>query len=71
MSGRPAAGRAFFEGLIRDHLDAGRPGQVSLVFDRKVRLAGPHPTPGTFRTQVITKGAGPRLACFYKSARLK
>jgi hypothetical protein len=23
---RPAAGRAFFEGLIRDHLDVGRPG---------------------------------------------
>jgi hypothetical protein len=68
---RPAAGRAFFEGLIRDHLDVGRPDQVSLVFGRKVRLTGPHPTPGTFRTHVITKGAGPRLVCFYKSARLK
>jgi hypothetical protein len=26
---RPAAGRAFFEGLIRDHLDVGRPDQVA------------------------------------------
>jgi hypothetical protein len=26
---RPAAGRAFSEGLIRDHLDLGRPDQVS------------------------------------------
>jgi hypothetical protein len=68
---RPAAGRAFFEGLIRDHLDLGRPDQVSLVFGRKVRLAGPAPTPGTFRTQVITRGAGPQVTCYYKSSRLK
>jgi hypothetical protein len=68
---RPAAGRAFFEGLIRDHLDLGRPDQVSLVFGRKVRLAGPHPTPGTFRTKVITRGVDPEIVCRYKSSRLK
>jgi hypothetical protein len=68
---RPAAGRAFFEGLIRDHLDLGRPGQVSLVFGRKVVLAGPHPTPGTFRTKVLTKGVDPQITCYYKSSRLK
>jgi hypothetical protein len=68
---RPAAGRAFFEGLIRDHLDLGRPDQVSLVFGRKVRLAGPHPTPGTFRTKVITDGVDPQIVCYYKSSRLK
>jgi hypothetical protein len=43
---RPAAGRAFLEGLIRDHLDLGRSDQVSLVFGPKVQLAGPHHTPG-------------------------
>jgi DNA-binding HxlR family transcriptional regulator len=68
---RPAAGRAFFEGLIRDHLDPGRPDQVSLVFGRPVRLAGPRPAPGTFRTKVITDGAGPQIVCYYKSSRLK
>jgi hypothetical protein len=68
---RPAAGRAFFEGLIRDHLDLGRPDQVSLVFGRKVVLAGPHPTPGTFRTKVLTKGVDPQITCYYKSSRLK
>jgi hypothetical protein len=68
---RPAAGRAFFEGLIRDHLDLGRPDQVSLVFGRKVVLAGPHPTPGTFRTKVITRGVDPQVTCYYKSSRLK
>jgi len=68
---RPAAGRAFFEGLIRDHLDLGRPDQVSLVFGRKVRLAGPRPTPGTFRTKVITRGVDPEIVSYYKSSRLK
>ena len=28
---RPQSGRAFFESLIRDHLDIGRPGQVVLL----------------------------------------
>jgi hypothetical protein len=68
---RPAAGRAFFEGLIRDHLDLGRPDQVSLTFGRGIRLAGPHPTPGPFRTKVITRGVDPEVACYYKSSRLK
>jgi hypothetical protein len=68
---RPAAGRAFFEGLIRDHLDLGRPDQVSLVFGRNIRLAGPHPTPGTFRTKVITRGVDPEITCYYKSSRIK
>ncbi len=64
---RPRAGRAFFEGVIRDHLDVGRPEQVVLVFNRKLR---PN-TPGTFRTKVITRGVDPQLSCRYKSARLK
>jgi hypothetical protein len=68
---RPAAGRAFFEGLIRDHLDLGRPDQVSLVFGRPVRLAGPRPTPGRFRTKVITDGVDPQIVSYYKSSRIK
>lgn len=64
---RPAAGRAFFEGLIRDHLDIGRPDQVALTFDRQINSR----TPGTFRTKVITEGVDPQLVCYYKSSRLK
>jgi hypothetical protein len=44
---------------------------VSLVFARKVRLAGPRPTPGTFRTKVITDGVDPQIVCYFKSSRLK
>jgi len=64
---RPAAGRSFFEQLIRDHLDVGRPESVSLIFDRRVNSR----TPGTWRTRVITKGVDPQISCYYKSSRIK
>jgi len=64
---RPQAGRTFFEGLIRDHLDVGRPDQVAIIFDRRINSC----TPGTFRTKVITRGVDPQLCCYYRSARLK
>ena len=64
---RPQAGRAFFEGLIRDHLDVGRPDQVAVIFGRRVNTK----TPGSFRTKVITKGVDPQVNCYYRSARLK
>ena len=64
---RPQAGRAWFEGVIRDHLDLGRPDQVALIFDRRITRK----TPGTFRTRVITKGVDPTLTCSYKSSRIK
>jgi hypothetical protein len=64
---RPQAGRAFFEGVIRDHLDIGRPSSVALIFDRKVNSR----TPGTFKTKVLTKGVDPQVSCTYKSSRIK
>ncbi len=64
---RPQAGRMWFEGVIRDHLDVGRPHQIALVFNRSINRT----TPGTFRTRVLTKGVDPTLCCYYKSSRLK
>jgi hypothetical protein len=64
---RPAAGRSFFEQLISDHLDVGRPDSVSLIFDKRVTAR----TPGTFRTKVITKGVDPQVNCHYRSSRIK
>ena len=50
---RPALrGREFFEEIIRDNLDLGRPNRVQLVFDRAVTKK----TPGEFRTRVIQDG---------------
>jgi len=68
---RPACGRIFFEQLIRDNIDIGRPDKVNIVFDRKIRLRGKNPTPGTFRTQVITTGACPYLYLYYKKTQVK
>jgi hypothetical protein len=68
---RPVAGRVFFEEVIRENLDLGRPDRVSLVFDRKVVTKGPRPTPGRFRTRVITAGVTPSLHVDYKHTKVK
>lgn len=64
---RPATGRAFFEEVIRDNLDLGRPDRVQLIFDRRVTRS----TPGSFRTRVITQGVYPSLHVDYKHSRIK
>jgi hypothetical protein len=71
MLDRPVSGRVFFEHVIRDNLDAGRPDQVSLIFDRKLRRTGPRATPGRFRTRVITEGVTPSLHIDYKHTAIK
>ena len=63
----PVTGRVFFEEVIRENLDIGRPSQVSLVFDRKINRR----TPGRFRTRVITDGVVPSLHVDYKKSRIK
>jgi hypothetical protein len=68
---RPMSGRVFFEQVIRDNLDAGRPDQVSLIFDRRLMRHGPRATPGRFRTRVITNGVTPSVHIDYKSTRIK
>jgi hypothetical protein len=68
---RPISGRVFFEQVIRDNLDAGRPDQVTLIFDRRLMRTGPRPTPGPFRTRVITEGVTPSLHIDYKHTKIK
>ena len=71
MLDRPVSGRVFFEQVLRDNLDIGRPEQVSLVFDRRVVRTGRRRTPGRFRTRVITEGVVPSLHIDYKNAKVK
>lgn len=68
---RPVSGRVFFEQVIRDNLDAGRPDQVALIFDRQLRRRGTAVTPGPFRTRVITEGVTPSLHSDYKHTKVK
>jgi hypothetical protein len=71
MLDKPVSGRVFFEQVIRDNLDIGRPDQVGLVFDRHLVRTGPRVTPGRFRTRVITEGVTPSLHVDYKQATIK
>lgn len=64
---RPLRGREFFEEVIRDNLDLGRPDRVQLIFDRAVTKK----TPGQFRTRVIQDGVYPSLHINYKDFDLK
>jgi hypothetical protein len=68
---RPVTGRIFFEQLIRDNLDIGRPDKVNIVFGRTIKQRGKFRTPGTFRTQVITTGTCPYLYLYYKKTHVK
>ena len=71
MLDAPVSGRVFFEQVIRDNLDLGRPDQVTLVFDRRLMRRGPRAIPGRFRTRVITEGVTPSLHVDYKHTTIK
>jgi hypothetical protein len=64
---RPLTGRVFFEEVIRENLDIGRPDQVQFIFGRRVTKR----TPGRFRTRVLTEGVTPSLHVDYKKSRIK
>jgi DNA-binding HxlR family transcriptional regulator len=64
---RPMRGREFFEQVIRENLDLGRPDKVQLIFDRRVIKT----TPGQFRTRVLTRGVTPTLHVDYKHSKIK
>ncbi len=64
---RPLSGRVFFEEVLRENLDMGRPDHVQLIFDRRVSRRTPTP----HRSRVITDGVIPSLHVDYKHSRIK
>jgi hypothetical protein len=64
---RPVHGRIFFEEVLRENIDLGRPDNLQLIFARRVTKR----TPGPFRTRVVREGVIPSLYVDYKSSRLK
>src|SRR5215468_5256180 len=64
---RLAHGRLFFEQVIRENLDLGRPEEVQLIFNRKISRN----TPGRFRTRIVTEEVTPSLHVYYKVTRIK
>jgi hypothetical protein len=62
-------GRCFFEEVIRENIDLGRPEQVQLIFDRKMQRKTA--TDGRCRTRILTEGVTPSLHVYYKNTHLK
>jgi hypothetical protein len=67
---QPVQGRHFFEELIRENLDLGRPDRVSLLFPTRLTKATPAP-PFGYRTRVITDGVNPSLHIEHKHSHVK
>jgi hypothetical protein len=64
----PRHARGFFEALIADNLDLGRPHNVEIIFNRRIR----RDTPGTFRTAIDRRdNGGVVVNIFYKHSRVK
>jgi hypothetical protein len=66
----PVQGRHFFEAVIRDNLDLGRPDRVGLLFPQRITRATVPPAYG-YRSRVITEGVEPSLHVEYKSSHVK
>jgi hypothetical protein len=63
----PRRARAFFESLVADNIDIGRPDQIAMVFARRVQKN----TPGIFRTRVFNAGTEVKMDLQYKKSRMK
>jgi hypothetical protein len=64
----PRHARGFFEALVADNLDIGRPHNVEIIFARKVR----RDTKGVLRTAIDRRDNGGVLVnVFYKHSRIK
>lgn len=71
MLDTPVSGRIFFEQVIRDNLDLGRPDRVGLIFARQIAHRRRRRTPGRFRTRVITQHVTPSIYVDYKHTTIK
>jgi hypothetical protein len=64
----PRHARGFFEALIADNLDLGRPHNIEIILGRRVR----RDTAGTFRTAIDRRdNGGVILNVFYQHSRIK
>jgi len=66
---RPRHGREFFEEVIRENIDLGRPENVQLIFARKMQKKTA--ADGRCRTRIVNQGVIPSLHVYYKNTHLK
>jgi len=71
----PRHARAFFEALVADNLDLGRPDQVEIIFGRKTRprrrIRRAQNGPEVFKTVIDTRTHGVTVNVFFKHSRAK
>ncbi|MCA1671534.1 MAG: hypothetical protein LC799_04815 [Actinobacteria bacterium] len=63
----PRHARSFFEALLVDNLDVGRPEEIQLIFGRRVRT----PPPGGYRSRLLRTGDEVTLNAYFKHSRVK
>ena len=71
MFDAPRHARGFFEALVADNLDVGRPDQIEVIFGRQIRNGPKRATPGVFKTKVVTRGVDITINAFYQHSRIK
>ena len=68
----PRRARGFFEALVVDNLDLGRPETVELIFGPPPRTRAGRPSPaGVLKTKVVTRDTEVTVNAFYKHSRVK
>jgi hypothetical protein len=68
---QPRHARGFFEALVADNLDIGRPDQVELIFAGRRIRPGRAPAAETFKTKIVTRGVEVTVNAFYQHSRIK
>jgi hypothetical protein len=66
---QPRQARSFFEALVADNLDIGRPEVIELIF-RRGQPRG-RPAAGEFKTKLVSYGTEVNVNAFYRHSRIK
>jgi len=67
----PRHARGFFEALVADNLDIGRPDTVELIFHGPRRPGRPVKLDCVPKTKIVTRGTEVTVNAFYKNSRIK
>ena len=67
----PRHARAFFEALVADNLDIGRPDSVELIFHGPRRPGRPPKLGCVAKTKIVTRDTEVTVNAFYKNSRIK
>ena len=65
----PRHARGFFEALVADNLDIGRPEVIELIFKRGQRRGAK--AAGPYKTKIVTYGTEVNVNAFYRHSRIK